>query len=177
MATKKAKKRKCHGKNAAGKPCGSPPLKAGTEIKGVVVKGKHCRTHDPDLPDTARIQGAQPGSGRPRKPTADEILRERLEADIDRWLAPLEAALGAAKPVQMWNGQERKHEMVYVVDPKLGMQALKIALERVYGRPRQQVELSGGDGGPISFEHDLADPDVKEALFSAARAIDARRGS
>lgn len=172
MATKKkCKKRACRGKTKAGNPC-----------RAAALKGKlHCAAHDPDTPASARFgspeQAREAGAlgGRPRLPKPHEVLRERIENDIERWLAPLEAALGDGKPVVTWDQAEGKHTIEFVQDPALGMKAFKLAMDRVYGRARQQIEVTGEDGGPLEIANDVADPEVKEALFSVARAIDKRR--
>jgi hypothetical protein len=165
-------KRRCKGTTKAGKRCQAPPP-TGEEF---------CRAHSPLLPAEARFgspeQAAQAGAlggAAGRRPRVVEVLRERLESDIDRWLAPLEAALGEGKPIQMWDGQERKHTIQYVPDPALGMKALKLALDRVYGRPRQEVEVSGAGGGAVEFE--ITNPEVREAMHGLVRAVAAARES
>ncbi len=183
MATKAKKKRRCKvpkSETKSGKPCGAHPLKPGTVIEGVAVSGDYCRSHDPDLPDNARIQGAQPGAGRPRKVSPDQILRERIEAEVDAWLAPVEAAaLGAERPMQMWDAHEGRHKIVMVADPQLALKAIKFAYERAFGRPRQQIEVAGGgDGAPLRISAELlTDPELREDLRAVKRRIaDARPG-
>lgn len=162
MAAKKRAKRKkprCKGKTKAGKRC-----RNGAAVDGL------CMAHVPrKVKEERGFGGPQEGSGRPRKPRPDDILRERIEADIDRWLAPLEAALGEGKPIKTWDGKQ--HKIVYALDPKLGMTAMKLAFERVYGRPRQQVELSGADGGAVKTEIEFSDPKVQEALHGLVCAV------
>jgi hypothetical protein len=50
-------KRACLGSTKNGTRCGANPLKPGTAIDGITVSGNYCRAHDPNLPDSARIQG------------------------------------------------------------------------------------------------------------------------
>jgi hypothetical protein len=176
MATK-AKKRRCKGTTKAGKRCGAAPLKPGTVIEGVNASGDFCRPHDPAIPSVTQLtdEDRRRGGEGTRRARPDDILRERIEADLDRWLAPLEAALGEGKPIRTWDGKQ--HKIVYVGDPKLGMAALKLAFERVYGRPRQQVELTGADGGAVKTELELTDPKVQEALHGLVCAVaDTREG-
>ncbi len=165
-------KRRCKAKTKRGTRCKVAPL----------TGSDYCRAHDPLLPAEARFgtpeQAAEAGAlggAAGRRPRVVEVLRERIEADIDRWLAPLEAALGEGKPIQMWDGQERKHSIEYVPDPALGMKALKLALDRVYGRPRQEVEVSGQGGGAVEFE--ITNPEVREAMHGLVRAVAAARES
>jgi hypothetical protein len=108
-------------------------------------------------------------------PRPHELLRERIEGDIDRWLAPLEAALGEGKPIKTWDGHE--HQIVYVGDPEMGMKATKLAFSLVYGKPKQPLELSGEGGGAVKTELDFTDPSVQEALHGLVSAVaDAREG-
>ncbi len=142
-------KRKCRGENKRGGPCGANPLKPGTEIEGVFVTGEWCRQHDPNLPDKARIGGAQPGAGRPRKPRVVDVLRDRIEDEVDQWLDVLQDARVAVKVVGVL-GEGEMAEPIEVEDHAVRLKALSIALDRAYGRPRQEV--SGPDGAPLQLE-------------------------
>lgn len=158
-----AEKTRCKAKTKKGKRCRN----------GAVVDGV-CLSHAPrNVKDERGFGGSQEGSGRPRLPRPHEVLREKIEADIESWLAPLIVARGKGKPIKTWDGKQ--HKIIYVDDPELGMKATKLAFSLVYGKPRQPLEITGEDGGAIELETDLADPAVKEALFDVARAIDARR--
>jgi hypothetical protein len=170
VATPKNKKRQCTGKTVRGKRCKAPALKGKTRCAAHPLRPGSSRFGSPEQAREAGKLG-----GRPRLPRPHEELRKRIEADIDKWLAPLEEALGGAKPVLMWDQAEGKHTIEFVADPTVAMKAIKLAFEQVYGRPRQQLEITGGDGAPIEIGADIADPKVKEALFDVARAIDARR--
>lgn len=178
MATK-AKKRRCKGKTKAGKRCRAAALKTGTMIDGVEASGDFCRAHDPAIPSVTQLttDDRRRGGEATRKPRPDEILRERIEEDIDRWLAPFEAALSSGKPVQMWDAAEGKHRIEYVPDPQLALKAVKLAFDRAFGRARQKVELSGEGGGAVKTELEFSDPDVREALHGLVSAVaDAREG-
>lgn len=162
-----AKRPRCTAKTKAGKRCSRYAMEG----------GETCIAHAQRNQKVSRgFGGPQEGSGRPRRPHIVEVLRERIEADIERWLAPLEAALAAGKPVVMWDGEERKHHIEYVPDPALGMKALKLALDRVYGRPLQEVELSGGIENQVRLtDETFADPELREALHDVVcRVADAR---
>lgn len=163
-----AKKRpRCKAKTKKGKRC-----------RNAATIGDVCIAHAPrNVKDERGFGGPQPGSGRPRLPRPHEVLRQRIEDDIDRWLAPLEAALGASKPMQTWSASRGEHKIIYVADPELGMKATKLALQLVYGKPKQPLELTGDEGGPVKTEIDFTDPKVREALHGLVGAVaDAREG-
>lgn len=174
-AKKKApvKKRKCHGENLQGKPCGANPLKAGTVIDGTKAKGKHCRAHDPDLPETARIQGAQPGAGRPKNPRVVDVMRDRVERKIEQVLGPYFDALEGAVVHATFEG-----EVIPSAHPDLGARiaAAEKLLDRVYGKPGQAIELTGKDGGPVEInEHAFDDPKVRKAADDLAKRLGSAR--
>jgi hypothetical protein len=70
--------RRCKSTNKAGGPCGAPPL----------LDGDHCSAHDRMRPDADRFgspeqtQAAGRLGGRPRKPSAAELARRRLEETV-----------------------------------------------------------------------------------------------
>lgn len=146
-------KPRCGGTTKAGKPCKAAPLRKDVEIQGVTVKGKHCRAHDPDLPDSARFgsraqaKAAGDQGGRPRNPRVVEVLRDRFEARADEFLDALDEALKAMQPYTVGWGEEAYVEMV--PDHRVRLKALEIAFDRVYGRPKQATEISGPGGGAI----------------------------
>jgi hypothetical protein len=133
-------KRVCKAKTKKGKPCGANPLKPGTVIEGTTVTGKWCRQHDEDLPASARIGGAQPGSGRPRTPRAVDVLKERIEQDIDKVLRPLWDALVAERAVVVGNGPTAYVESV--TDHPTRIAAVRELLDRGYGRSKQSSEVT-----------------------------------
>ncbi len=93
--------------------------------------------------------GGQPGSGRPRQPRVIEVMRERIEQDIDRILRPYFDALEEAVLHATFEGS------VIVSDvPDLGARiaAAEKLLDRVYGKPRQAMEHSGPDRGGVPIE-------------------------
>lgn len=133
-------KRTCHAKTIKGKPCKANPLKPGTIIESITVTGDWCRTHDPNLPDSARIQGRQPGAGRPRTPRAVDVLKERIEQDIDKVLKPLWDALTAERAVVVGNGPQAFVENV--TDHPTRITAVRELLDRGYGRSKQSSEVT-----------------------------------
>jgi hypothetical protein len=131
--------RACNGTNKIREPCSANPLKPGTVIEGVSVSGDYCRQHDPNLPESARMGGAQPGAGRPRKPRAVDVLRERIEQDIDRVLNPLWEALEATQGVVVGTGPTATLEVV--PDYRTRIAAVRELLDRGYGRAKTTGEL------------------------------------
>ena len=142
-------KRQCRGTTKKGLPCKAPPLKPGTEIDGVFVMGEHCRTHDPNLPDSARLQRAQPGAGRPKNPRVVDVIRERIEEKADQWFEVLDDARTAMKVVGV-AGEGEFAEPIEVEDHMVRLKAFKEAMDRTYGRARQ--EITGADGAPLALE-------------------------
>ena len=159
------RKRNCKAKNQKGGPCGAYPLKPGTVIDGIAVKGKHCRKHDPDLSDSARLACAQPGAGRPKLPTPSEIARQLIERNVLALQKPYwrtlgyDVVIGADGPelVEIPDGGakvygESKDGDICVSeldDLAAMMTAAEKLQDRVYGRPRQSTEITGPDGGAL----------------------------
>lgn len=121
-----AHKRRCTGTTKAGKPCSATPRKdTGT-----------CNAHAPkEVRESAGFGGPQPGAGRPRSPKAVEILRERMEANADRYLQPLEDGLTADRGVVVGDGDSARVE--FVTDHGTRIKASLAILDRVYGKPMQ----------------------------------------
>jgi hypothetical protein len=134
------RKRRCKGKTKAGKSCGANPLKPGTVIEGVTVTGGWCRTHDPDLPDSARIQGAQPGAGRKPRPREVDVIRERLEQRTGEVFDGLWEATRAERSVVVGSGDSA--DVVMVPDWPTRIAAYREILDRSYGRPHQSSEVT-----------------------------------
>lgn len=132
--------RNCEARNRVGEPCGASPLKAGTMIDGIKVSGRWCRAHDPELPDSARIQGAQPGAGRPRKPRVHEVIRQRLEEKIDEIFDGLWEATDAMRAVVVGNGPTAR--IVEVPDHPTRIMAYREILDRGLGRPKLSGEIT-----------------------------------
>jgi hypothetical protein len=150
-------KRKCSGTSKKGTPCRAIPLKPGTVLKGVTVTGNWCSTHDPDLPESARIQGAQPGAGRPRKPRVVDLMREWVE-DHPEAFGVIQEALQADRAVVVGNTKDAYVE--YVPDWPTRIVAFKELMDRAYGKPTQSVQIVSRD----DFMERVAD---MEAEFAA----------
>lgn len=133
---KRVKAAKCTHKTKANKRCPNAPL-----------TGKdYCIGHAPrEVKDSLGFAGSQPGSGRPRKPHAIEILKERIERDIDAVLNPLWAALKATKSVVISEGGNTSTAHQYTVevpDYPTRIAAARELLDRGYGKSKSISETT-----------------------------------
>jgi hypothetical protein len=140
---------RCTATSRAGKPCGAVPLK-GTD---------RCLAHsDEKTRESVGFGGRQEGAGRPRHRRPSEALRERVEGDVERWLAPFEAALGAVT-------------VTGAPDHRLRIMAAERVLDRVYGRPSPAAHAETWTAGStIDADQEAAiDEEIKRLL----REVDA----
>lgn len=122
-------KRKCQATTGSGKPCSRTALE----------DGDYCIAHaDKETRESKGFGGAQPGAGRKPRPRAIDVLKERVEADIDRVLKPLFDALEAEKSVVVGNGPTAHIETVPDIPTRKA--AAAELLDRGYGRPKQTVD-------------------------------------
>lgn len=103
------------------------------------------------------IENGRKGGAATRKPRLIEVLRERVEADIDIWLSPFSDALSALNTT----GQP---------DHRTRMSAAEAVLDRVYGKPTQRAEVEvddpqGRESAPLELEFAR---DVEEAFQAAS---------
>lgn len=99
----------------------------------------YCLAHDQKARESTGFGGAQPGAGRPPAPRAVDLIRERIEQDLDRWLKPLEDALEAERAVVVGTGENAHIE--FSADHATRLRAVGEALDRAYGRPKQTQEM------------------------------------
>lgn len=92
--------------------------------------------------------GGGPGSGRPPAPRVVDVVRERIEQDMDAWYQVLLDARDATKPVMVGHGDDAYTE--HVPDHGVRLAAFREVMDRAYGKPKQATELSGPGGGPIA---------------------------
>jgi hypothetical protein len=90
-----------------------------------------------------------------RKPRLNEVLREKVEAERDAIISAYVAAL---------HDESADHET--------RMRAADRLLDRVYGKPRQGVELSGPDGEPLAGSAARMVIEDDEAYAAAAQLRD-----
>ena len=193
-------RRCCKAKTKKGKPCGANPLKPGTVIEGVTVKGEHCRIHDPDLPASAQFppRTREQMGGRPRKPTPAEVERRLIEANIVALERPYwrtlgyDVLLGEDGPylVELEGGGaklfgESKDGYINVSShDDLGamIAAAEKLRDRVYGRPKQSSEVTVITQDAIDvaierMERELAERDGDSSDPGVDRAVQASEGA
>lgn len=84
---------------------------------------------------------------------------------MDRVLEPYIRGLEATRFVVVGNGPHACTEEVS--DVELSMKATDRILDRVYGKPRQAMELTGAGGGPITVDV----PTDEERAAAVARML------
>lgn len=131
--------RACKATTKAGKPCKAPPLDS----------GDFCIAHDRNSKKDLGFGGSQPGSGRPPKPRIVDVLRERVENEIDEWLEPFYEGRTATRHVVVGNGPTAHVEEVPDIPTR--MAASREVLDRTHGKSKQVNEITGADGGPVKL--------------------------
>lgn len=163
-----AERRACSGTTKAGKPCRGNPL----------TDSDYCMAHS-DAETKASV-GFVPEAGklggRPKNPRAVDVLRDKLEAEIDAWLDVLVDAREAQKAIVVGAGEGAFLELI--PDYTVRLRAFQEAFDRVYGKPKQATELSGPGGDPIRTEGDALDPSKlnPEQLRTYLTLVKAMRG-
>lgn len=131
--------RRCLGITKAGTPCKAAPLKV----------TDHCLAHSDA--ETRGSVGFTPEAGklggRPAAPKAVDLIRERVETEIEEWYSVLIEARDAQRAVVVGSGEHA--EVEYVPDHTVRLAAFREAMDRAYGRPKQAQEVSGPDGAPL----------------------------
>ena len=137
--------RRCTGTTRAGEPCRAAPLK-GRET---------CSSHDPLSPAETRFGSAQQasragtrGGAAGRRPRVVDVIRERIEEDIEPVISALVDALTADRVV----GQGASASVEFVPDHDARIKAARELLDRAYGKARQALEVTGEDGAPVALE-------------------------
>lgn len=140
--------------------------RAGNRCKAFALRdGDHCLSHDKNAREKARFSGKQENAGRPRKPKPTEIARRLVEENIVAVQRPYWRALGFDVEVtdegprlieidggaKLHGTQQRTGKVVLSEHDDLSamMTAAERLQDRVFGRPRQALEVTGEDGGPI----------------------------
>lgn len=144
-------KRRCTAKTKAGKRCRNQPL-AGTDL---------CIAHQPrKVKDSLGFGGPQPGSGRPRHPRVIEVLRDRVDADVDAIVDVYVDALGAERSLVVGSGEFASIETA--PDHQVRLKAADALLDRAHGRPVQVTQITGAEGPPVRVSADVDNPEVRE---------------
>lgn len=123
--------------------------KKGTACKAAPLTGTdRCLSHS----DAKTRKDMHFVGGRKPNPRSIDLIRERIEQDIDSWMRVLLEARDANKTVQVGYGENAYTEVV--PDHGARLAAFREAHDRAYGRPKQQTELTGADGGPVLVTFD-----------------------
>lgn len=155
-------KRRCKGETANG------------DCRTYAIQGSDfCIAHSPkEVQEKAGFGGPQPGAGRPKNPRAVDVLRQKLEEDVDRVLEPLWEALAADTHTMVGSGEDAYAEIL--PDHKTRIVAVREILDRAYGRPKQATEVTGADGGPVTVV-DLGDEKTRDLVGELLRRRPATR--
>ncbi len=164
-------KRACRGTTRRGTPCTVSPLTAAGAAKlGLPEQDQDwCAAHHPDLPASARFgsraQATEAGKqgGRPRLPRVVDVIKERIEAEADEVVDALMDALHATEGIAI-AVKGGGATLVETPDHKTRIAAARELLDRGYGRPKQQTELTGADGGPVEIVPVAIDRDAAAAV-------------
>lgn len=166
---------RCTGTTKKGHPCQANPLH-GTD---------RCLAHsDREARESVGFGGPQPGAGRPRVPGPTEVARQVVEANVVALLRPYFEAVGlelhddlstssCEGPVKyVWAGTDEPALAMKDLGAAIG--AVEKLLDRIYGRPKQQTELTGAGGGPVTVEHGLDLAKLSDEDLAALERIRAR---
>lgn len=122
--------RTCTAKTKAGNRCKAAPLK----------DADRCLAHaDAKTRESAGFVADNGKQGRKPNPRPHDVLRQRVEADIDRWIEPYEQGLEATRAVVVGTGPKARTEIV--PDFSTRMAAADKVLDRVYGKPTQAHDV------------------------------------
>src|SRR5687767_2093671 len=124
-------KQQCKSTTRSGKPCRAKPLRDRDTC--LAHSDAETRASAGFTPDAGQL------GGRPPNPRAVDVIRERLEADMETWLRPLEEALTAERVVVVRSGDHAVAERH--PDHGTRLRAVAEALDRAYGRPKQGAEI------------------------------------
>lgn len=130
--------RQCNATTKAGKACKAAPLK----------DQDVCLAHaDAETRKSTGFVGEN--GGRPRKPRTSEIYAQVAEEMREEIREVLKRGLKATRHVVVGNGPDAHVEEI----PDIPMQVKTAAelADRTDGKPRQAVEITGDEGGPIEF--------------------------
>lgn len=160
-------KRRCSERTKAGKKCKAWALH-GSDV---------CLAHaDAKARESVGFIARNGKQGRPRNPRAVDVLRERIEGDIDKWLRPLEDGLTADHGVVVGDGPTAHVE--FFEDHRTRIRAHKEGFDRAFGKPTQPTrEERTGDALDREIERLLGDVERLTEELAKERLSKGRRGS
>lgn len=169
MAAKR--RRRCKGKTKAGKRCSRAPL----------TDQDYCIAHaQRKEKDSRGFGGAQPGSGRPRKPTVTALLQERAAGRADVIDALYERGMTGLKLVAKYEGEVHVSD----VDDVVGMIGIvERYLDRTEGKPSQSLNVhadidASEAAQPVSIVAvDASDPEIRRLAHDLVKRLAGRPGT
>jgi hypothetical protein len=121
--------------------CSGTVKATGKRCRSNAQHGKDvCIAHDQEAIESGRFGGAQPGAGRPPRPKVVEIWRAKVEAEADKWFSVLTDAREAERAVVTWDGE--RNQITMVADHRTRLRAFAEAMDRVFGKPIQTVDVT-----------------------------------
>jgi hypothetical protein len=128
---------------------------------------RSIRTPAPKEAKVARgFGGYQENGGRSAKTRVSDLVREKVEADVEAWYAVLVEAREAMHPVVVGNGSAARVEMH--PDHGARLKAFQVAFDRGFGRPKQSVDVETTERRVHSFIDDPKMVEQSRALRHAA---------
>lgn len=174
---------RCNATAKNGEPCKAHPLKG----------SDYCGAHDPALPESARFgspaqaKEAAKLAGRPPMPKPTDVMRRLVEDNAAVVLRPHFRTLGfdievgedGPRLVEFEGGPAKIYGTSKDGDVRVSnyddlgamMAAAERLFDRVYGKPKQQTEITGGDGGPVEIVTPVTRPDAMSAGVLAQRVL------
>lgn len=150
----------------AGKHGCTTPTKSGRPCDAATLTDRDvCLAHaDPETRAKAgfvALNGKNDLGGRPKIPKPMDLARQLVERHVVALLRPNFKALGlmlhddgSASSLATGAVVVHQGEATDIEDLTEQRAAARDLFDRVYGKPRQQTELTGADGGPIQVAHE-----------------------
>jgi hypothetical protein len=145
-------------------PC-SATTKKGKPCRAAALKDRDvCLAHaDQETRSRTKFQTGQHLGGRPKKPRVIDVLRERIEDEIEDVIAVYREA---TKATRIENGRE-------VPDYAIRLRAVEALNDRAYGKPKQVSEISGPEGGPLEHAHIPTEDEFQKSVAKILSEADA----
>lgn len=157
-------KTKCAGTSKkTGQPCNAYAL----------TDGPYCLAHaDAETREKVGFIPDNGKGGRPKNPRVVDVIREKVEARADEILGAMFEALEADQGIAL-SIKGGGMEIACIPDHRTRLMAAKDLLDRAYGKPKQQTEITGADGGAVAFEIpvDSVDRSTRAAALLAQNGL------
>jgi len=150
----------CKATTKAGKPCKAAPL----------TDTDFCLAHsDAETRESAGFVADNGFGGRKRLPKEVELYEKVWLANQPKLTEALERGITATRHVVVGNGPTARVEEVPDIPTQI--KSVEIITDRLAGKPRQAMELSGSEGGPIEFQGIDPNHDGKDWYREVAKAL------